>query len=78
MGDRSLRTSFRPRPVDIGRQLNIVRDVAELDNSEEVNQAQGAAPSEQVSQGLGERSTRALTQPTGAKAGHLSMSQGPK
>ncbi|KAG2433542.1 hypothetical protein HYH02_012659 [Chlamydomonas schloesseri] len=48
MGDRSLRTSFRPRPVDIGRQLNIVRDVAELDNSEEVNQAQGAAPSEQA------------------------------
>lgn len=29
------RTSFRPRPLDTGRQLNIVRDVNELDDGEQ-------------------------------------------
>ncbi|GFR40774.1 hypothetical protein Agub_g1388 [Astrephomene gubernaculifera] len=45
------RTSFRPRPVDISRQLNIVRDVAELDKTDDLEQAQtqaSAAPTEQA------------------------------
>lgn len=29
------RTSFRPRPLDTGRQLNIVRDIKELDDGEQ-------------------------------------------
>lgn len=29
------RTSFRPRPLDTARQLNIVRDVKELDDGEQ-------------------------------------------
>jgi hypothetical protein len=28
------RTSFRPRPLDVGRPLPIVRDLAELDNTD--------------------------------------------
>ena len=31
----STRTSFRPRPLDTTRQLNIVRDVKELDDGEQ-------------------------------------------
>ena len=31
----STRTSFRPRPLDTLRQLNIVRDVKELDDGEQ-------------------------------------------
>ncbi|KAG2498114.1 hypothetical protein HYH03_003872 [Edaphochlamys debaryana] len=38
------RTSIRPRPVDVGRQLTIVRDVAELDNNDELDGGPGAAP----------------------------------
>lgn len=28
------RVSFRPRPVDVSKQLSIVRDVNELDNAD--------------------------------------------
>ncbi|GLC38898.1 hypothetical protein PLESTB_000459500 [Pleodorina starrii] len=38
------RTSIRPRPVDILRQLNIVRDVAELDKTDDLDAAQNQAP----------------------------------
>lgn len=36
------RLSFRPRPVDINKQLNIVRDLSELDTNP-ANPADGAA-----------------------------------
>eukprot|EP00195_Chlamydomonas_chlamydogama_P006076 CAMPEP_0202910272 /NCGR_PEP_ID=MMETSP1392-20130828/51605_1 /ASSEMBLY_ACC=CAM_ASM_000868 /TAXON_ID=225041 /ORGANISM="Chlamydomonas chlamydogama, Strain SAG 11-48b" /LENGTH=482 /DNA_ID=CAMNT_0049600335 /DNA_START=92 /DNA_END=1536 /DNA_ORIENTATION=+ len=40
----STRTSFRPRPVDINKQLVIVRDVSELDNSDGVANLEGHDP----------------------------------
>ena len=41
----STRLGFRPRPVDPGRQLNIVRDENELDNEDAVK--------EQLLEGIG-------------------------
>ena len=34
MREFGTRTSFRPRPLDINRQLPIVRDLSELDSTE--------------------------------------------
>lgn len=50
MAQLATRTSIRPRPVDIHKQLNIVRDVNDLDKTDGLLGADGATTSEAPNQ----------------------------
>ncbi len=49
------RTSFRPRPVDVNKQLTIVRDLSELDTTDGLlpKEPEPAAQQQQQAQGDG-------------------------